>query len=237
MVASTSSSSVVTCRTVRPTSVGMLAMQAAQAGFNHIYGIPRNELPNPIRSRLRSLGLLLMLGSAVLLSAAATTFLAFANELTGRSGPGLQILGYLLTFVINAGLFTAAMQLLTARTLRVRQVIAGGLIAATFWMVLQTVGARFVGARLSHASALYGTFGLVLAALARIDVQALVLMLCAEINMIANHRLWPRALLGPFTDDVELTEADRRIYTTFAAAQRFKDFETVRVDFDRPSQR
>ncbi|MFC4041520.1 YihY/virulence factor BrkB family protein [Dactylosporangium siamense] len=216
---------------------GLGAMQAAQAGFNHIYGIPRNEQPNPIRSRLRSLGLLLMLGSAVLLSAAASTFVAFANELTGRSGPGLQLLGYVLTFVINAGLFTAAMQLLTARTLRVRQVLAGGLIAATFWMALQAVGARYVAAQLSHASALYGTFGLVLAALAWIYVQALVVMLCAEINMIANYRLWPRALLTLFTDDVELTEADRRIYTTLATAQRFKDFETVRVDFGPPSQR
>jgi membrane protein len=216
---------------------GLGAMQAAQAGFNHIYGIPRNEQPNPILSRLRSLGLLLTLGSAVLLSAAAATFVAFANELTGRSGPGLLLLGYLLTFVINAGLFTAAMQLLTARTLRVRQVIVGGLIAATSWMALQTVGARYIADRLSHASALYGTFGLVLAALAWIYLQALVLMLCAEINMIANDRLWPRALLTPFTDDVELTEADRRIYTTFAAAQRFKGFETVRVDFDRPPQR
>ena len=72
---------------------GLGAMQAAQAGFNHIYGIPRNEQPNPILSRLRSFGLLLTLGSAVLLSAAAATFVAFANELTGRSGPGLLLLG------------------------------------------------------------------------------------------------------------------------------------------------
>lgn len=212
---------------------GLGAMQAAQAGFNHIYGIPRNEQPNPVWSRLRSLGLLLMLGTAVLLSAASAAFVAFTHNLTGRSGPGLQLLGYLLTFVINAGLFTAAMQLLTARTLRLRQVIAGGLVAASFWLVLQTAGARYVAGRLTHASALYGTFGLVLAALAWIYLQALVLMLCAELNMIANYRLWPRALLAPFTDDVDLTEADRQIYTALAAAQRFKDCQTVHVEFGR----
>ncbi|GAA1510357.1 hypothetical protein GCM10009827_025680 [Dactylosporangium maewongense] len=215
---------------------GLGAMQAAQAGINHIYGVPRNEQPNAMRSRLRSLGLLLILGGAVLLSAAAAAFVAFANELTGRSGPRLQILGYLLTFVINAVLFTAAMQLLTARKLRVRQVITGGLIAATSWMALQTVGAQYVAARLSRASELYGTFGLVLAALAWIYLQALVLMLCAEINMILTYRLWPRALLTQFTDDVELTEADRRIYTSIATAQRFKAFETIQVDFGPPPQ-
>ncbi|GAA0714623.1 YihY/virulence factor BrkB family protein [Dactylosporangium roseum] len=216
---------------------GLGAMQAAQAGFNHIYCVPRDEQPNPVRSRLRSVGLLLMLGSAVLLSAAAATLVAVANALAGQSGPGLRLLGYLLTFVINAGLFTAAMQLLTARELRTRQVITGGLIAAVSWVVLQTEGARLLAAWLSHASALYGTFGLVLAAFAWIYLQALVLMLSAEINMVVHHRLWPRALLTPFTDNVELTEADRRFYTMYATARRFKGFETVRVDFGPPPQR
>ncbi|MFF5232419.1 YihY/virulence factor BrkB family protein [Dactylosporangium sp. NPDC000521] len=216
---------------------GLGAMQAAQAGINHIYGVPRNELPDPMRSRLRSLGLLLMLGGAVLLSAAGATFVTFANQLTGWSGPVPQVLGYLLTFVINTVIFTAAMQLLTVRKLRVRQVITGGLIAATSWLALQTFGAQYVAARLSRASELYGAFGLVLAALAWIYLQAFVLMLCVEINMIANYHLWPRALLAPFADEAELTEADRRIYATFAEAQRFKSFQTVRVDFDRPPRR
>src|SRR5947209_14493857 len=37
---------------------GLGAMQAAQAGFNQIYGVARNKQPNPIKSRVRSLGLL-----------------------------------------------------------------------------------------------------------------------------------------------------------------------------------
>jgi membrane protein len=51
--------------------------------------------------------------------------------------------------------------------------------------------------------------------------------------VVAQHRLWPRALLTLFTDDVELTEADRRAYEMHASARRFKGFETVRVDFTR----
>ncbi|MFG2044650.1 YihY/virulence factor BrkB family protein [Dactylosporangium sp. NPDC048998] len=216
---------------------GLGAMQAAQAGFNQIYGVPRNEQPNPALSRLRSLGLLLVLGGAVLLSTAAATLVAAADAIAGELGFGVRLLGYLLSFAINVGLFTAAMQLLTARNLHIRQVITGGLIAAAFWAVLQAEGARFLAHWLRHASALYGTFGLVLAALVWIYLQALVLMLSAEINMVASHRLWPRALLTPFTDDVELTEADRRLYTMYAAAHRFKGFETVRVSFSRPPRR
>nr|WP_277349710.1 YihY/virulence factor BrkB family protein [Planosporangium thailandense] len=209
------------------------AMQAAQAGFNRIYGVPRNEQPNPLLSRLRSLGLLLLLGSAVVLSTAVATLVSTAGTVI-RLGPGVRIVGYLLSFGINAGLFTTAMQLLTARKLRTRHVIVGGLIAAAAWLALQTVGASYLARRLSHASALYGAFGLVLAALAWIYLQAFVLMLAAEINMVADHRLWPRALLTPFTDDVDLTEADRRVYAMYVAAQRFKGFETVAVDLSRP---
>ena len=52
-----------------------------------------------------------------------------------------------------------------------------------------------------------------------------------EINVVLARRLWPRALLTPFTDNVELTEADRRAYVGYARAQRHKGFETVEVTF------
>jgi hypothetical protein len=41
--------------------------------------------------------------------------------------------------------------------------------------------------------------------------QALVL--CAEINAVRVDRLYPRALLTPFTHNVSLTPADRKAYT------------------------
>ena len=50
--------------------------------------------------------------------------------------------------------------------------------------------------------------------------------------MVLARRLWPRALLTPFTDAVELTEADQRAYTGYARAQRHKGFERVDVSFD-----
>ena len=46
-----------------------------------------------------------------------------------------------------------------------------------------------------------------------------------------NRRLWPRALLTPFTDRVDLTDADKQAYTGYALAQRHKGFETVEVTF------
>jgi YihY family inner membrane protein len=208
---------------------GLGAMQAAQAAFNKIYAVPRNSQPDPIKSRMRSIGLILLLGGAVLLSTGIGALSTVSNS--AELGEGLRLLGYALSFAINVALFTAAYQLLTARELHIRDVVTGGLIAGAAWEVLQTVGTYYLSHELTHSNDLYGTFGLILAAIAWIYLSALVLMISAEINVVLRQRLWPRALLTPFTDNVELTEPDRRAYTMYAMAERFKGFETVHIDF------
>jgi membrane protein len=60
-------------------------------------------------------------------------------------------------------------------------------------------------------------------------------MLGLETNVVLGKRLYPRALLTPFTDDVELTDADRRVYRDYARAQRHKGFERIHVTFGDPS--
>jgi hypothetical protein len=62
------------------------------------------------------------------------------------------------------------------------------------------------------------------------------LLLCATANVVATDRLHPRALLTPFTDDVELTSGDRRTYTGQAKAQRAKAFQRIDVSFDDHGQ-
>ncbi len=213
------------------------AMQAAQTAFNQIYGVPRNEQPNPLYSRLRSVGLVGLLGAAVLMSTAIASFVATTNRLAAQLGPGLRIAGYGISFALNVTLFTAAFQLLTARDLRVRNVLTGGVIAGASWELLQTVGSRYVAREVSHGASLYGVFGVVLATIAWIYLQALALMLAAEVNVVLHQRLWPRALLTPFTDAVDLTDADERAYVMYAVTQRFKGFERVHADFLRDGRR
>ena len=80
----------------------------------------------------------------------------------------------------------------------------------------------------------YGAFAIVLGLLAWIFLAALSVIVGIEIDIVRTKRLDPRALLTPFTDDVELTTADRRSYTDAAVAQRHKGFEQVVVSFDEP---
>jgi membrane protein len=214
---------------------GLGAMQAAQAGFNTIYGVPRNRQPNPIKSRLRSIGLLGLLGSGVLLSTAIAAILSTANGISQAIGPEVAVIGYVLNYAVNVALFSAAFRLLTALELRFRQVLAGGMVAAGAWMLVQTFGSSYIGHVFKHSDHLYGVFAVVLATLAWIYLQSLILMLSAEINVVLQNRLWPRSLLTPFTDNVILTSADRRVYELYAKTQRFKGFETVTAEFKVPS--
>ena len=85
---------------------------------------------------------------------------------------------------------------------------------------------------LAETTALNQTFGLVLGLIGLIFLAALVAVLGIEVNVVLARGLWPRALLTPFTDAVDLTDADRRAYALYAQAQRHKGFESVTVRFD-----
>jgi hypothetical protein len=132
--------------------------------------------------------------------------------------------------------FILAFRLATARKLTTRQVAPGALIAAVVWQLLQTFGVTYVSHVVSTASAVNGVFALVLGLLAFLYLAAVAGVLCVEINVVHVDKLYPRALLTPFTDDVDLTAGDRRSYTGLAKSQRQKGFETVHVTFDPPDR-
>ena len=85
--------------------------------------------------------------------------------------------------------------------------------------------------------ATYGVFGVVLGLLAWLWLGALTVVFAAEVNVVRARRLWPRSLLTPFTDAVELTAADEAAYSSYAQTERHKGFQTVDVDFEGDPER
>ncbi|MFD0854595.1 YhjD/YihY/BrkB family envelope integrity protein, partial [Actinomadura adrarensis] len=135
---------------------------------------------------------------------------------------------------VNVVLFTVAFQVLTARRLTIAQVRTGAIVAALVWQIIQEGCAFLLGHMLKGASAPYGMFGIVLGMLTWIYLGAATFVLSAELNVVRERRLWPRSLLTPFTDNVELTAGDRRAYTSYAKTERHKGFENLDVDFSPP---
>lgn len=207
---------------------GLGVGQALQNAMDTVWAVPKHKRPNPIRSRVRSLLLLLVLGSAAI----AATVLAAAGHATGALGVYSKIGLVLAAVVINTLICLVAFRVTTARTLTYRQVLPGALAAAFIWQMLQWFGAGYVAHTVKRASATNSVFALVLGALAFLFLASVALVMCAEINVVLVERLYPRALLGAFSDDADLTAADRRTYTKKVKAERVKAFERVSVRFD-----
>jgi membrane protein len=208
---------------------GLGVAQAVQHAMNTAWSVPRNNRPNPFLARGRSLLLLATAGLAVV---GTTTLSTLGAGNAGSLGIALRILALVGSIAVNAVVFVLAFKLATARPLTFRQVAPGALTAAVLWQLLQTFGVGYVSHVVQHASAVNGVFALVLGLLAFLYLAAVFGVLSVEINVVRVDRLWPRALLTPFTDDVHLTPGDQRSYTSLAKAQRSKGFEQVHVTFD-----
>ncbi|MBI5340185.1 MAG: YihY/virulence factor BrkB family protein [Mycolicibacterium rufum] len=209
---------------------GLGVGNALQNAMNTVWAVPRYTRPDPIRARLYSLVLLIVLGSAVI----GTTVLTAV----GRAWAGLGFLGtvgvVVASLALNTAVCVAAFRVTTVRSLSYRDVLPGALTAAVLWQMLQWFGAAYVAHVLGTASATNSVFAIVLGLLAFLYLVSTSLLVCAEINAVRVDRLHPRALLTPFTDNVELTEADRKMYAGQAEAQQAKGFQRVDVTFHQP---
>ncbi|HET8583558.1 MAG TPA: YhjD/YihY/BrkB family envelope integrity protein [Jatrophihabitans sp.] len=208
---------------------GLGVAQAAQNAMNTMWRVPRNSRPNPIRSRLRSLVLLAVVGVAVI----ATTGLAALGSVFGGFGVAAKVGIGAGTLLINTVVFVAAFRAATARDISVRDTLPGATAAATLWLALQYVGSLYVAHVVRHASEINGVFAVVLGLIVWLYLESLIVVLAVEYNTVRALRLYPRALLTPLTDDVDLTAADRTSYTQQARAARAKGFEKIDVRFDK----
>ena len=206
--------------------------QSTQHIMNTAWSVPRNSRPNPLLLRVRSLLLLIVAGSAVL-AISVFSALGSSSEVFGPAGnAAIRWLILLGTVAIVTAVLTSLFRLAAARSHPWVRAVPGAFFTALGWQVLQVGGAWYATRILAETTALNQTFGLVLGLIGLIFLAALVAVLGIEINVVLVRRLWPRALLTPFTDAVDLTDADRRAYAHYAMAQRHKGFETVSVRFD-----
>ena len=215
---------------------GLGIAQAVQYAMNTAWAIPKHRRPNPFVARLRSLMLLLSAGLAVLCSSGLSVLGSSGGAFGAEFGVGLHLALTGVAMVINAVVFVLAFKLATPRTLTVRQVAPGALVAAVVWQLLQSFGGRYVGHVVKSSSTTNAVFALVLGLLAFFYLAAIAFVLCVEIDVVRVDRLYPRSLLAPFTDNVELTRGDEQVYTDAARSQSAKGFERVDVRFD-PSPR
>ncbi len=218
---------------------GLIAMygasrvaQATQHAMNVSWGVPRHRRPNPIVARLRStiligIAALALLGSTIL-SALSSSAEAYGVELGGLTAGALLAVSMLMI----CAFFALGMKTSTTRSLTWSEVLPGAITAALGWQLLQSFGATYVGRVVNSTNDTYGVFALVLGLMAWLFLVASVLVLSVEINVVRVEGLYPRALLAPFTEDTDLTDADEQSFTDTATSTKVKESEDVEVTFD-----
>lgn len=200
-----------------PIAVGIVVLlfgargvaDAMQNALCTVWGISRSARPGFPWPMIYGAGLVCTVG----LGLVVTTFL---SSLAGGAGHVLHgalatIGAVAVSLVLNLGVFWLGFRLATMRHVPWRYMRVGATIAAIVWQVLQVVGGYVVSHQLSRASALYGTFGVVLGLLAWLYLQAEVTLYAAEVDVVLVRRLWPRSIKS---DNGDRMRCDERAGTT-----------------------
>lgn len=205
--------------------------QAVQNAANIAWSVPRNSRANPFLLRFRSLLFLSIGGTGILLLAIATSLLANPDALGTELQSSLGLVSRIVGFVLTLAIFVAVFRLISLGRAKPRAVLPGAFVTAVLWQGLQYVGNTYVREVIGKANQVNQTFALVLGLLAFIYIASIMVVLGLEVNVVLRRRLYPRALLTPFTDNVILTPADQRAYAAYAKSQRHKGFQSVEVTF------
>jgi uncharacterized BrkB/YihY/UPF0761 family membrane protein len=215
---------------------GVLGLAAAsQNALNVAWAVPRNSRFNPIIGRFRGFVFFALAGVLLIAAASLSVTLANLGSLQPQISTWAQRLGHVAAMVLLTLVLTLMMRHTTARRPSFRTCLPGAIVIAVLWQGLQYVGGIYVRGVISAAGEMNSIFALVLGLFGLLFLASSCAVLGMEVSVVAKERLYPRALMTPFTDNVELTDADRRAYVSYAKAMRHKGFERIQVVFDRTS--
>jgi membrane protein len=203
---------------------GLGVLRVMQTAMNAIWNVPYRHRPNFLKTLLRAMIMLAVLGVITVGSAVAGSVGA------GNDNPLLSILWVVVSLALNLALFLLAFRILTAADVSWGDVFPGAVVAAVAWTALQALGGYFVRHQLDGATETYGTFATVIGLLAWMYLGAQVTLLAAEVNVVRKRRLWPRGIVQP-----PLTDADERALRTYAEVEERRPEEDVRVRIDDPA--
>lgn len=198
---------------------------AVRHALDHAWEVPRSNRSGFPKNTLKSLALITGGGIGLLVSA---TLSGIATSALSHMWY-FRLLPIILGVAINYLVFLFIFRIGTSRKHSIPDIRLGALTAALALLILQFAGVSLMHHQLKNATGAYGQFGIVLALLFWIYLQAQVFMYAVQINVVHTFRLWPRSLTGK-----ELTEADDKALSYYAKRERLQspDTETVRVAVD-----
>ncbi len=169
---------------------GLGVVLETEKTFDRVWGVPDDDQGGFVGSRLRAIGLLVLLGGLAVVSTIVASLVSGGADLFG------PVWGILIATVLNLGVFGAVFRLLTSSAVPFGDLALGIVIATIGWELLQLLGGWYVSHEVKSATPVYGTFALVIGLLAWIHLGAMSVVMAAEANVVRARRLWPRSFFG-----------------------------------------
>jgi YihY family inner membrane protein len=210
---------------------GIGVVRTSQTAFNSIWEIPYHERPGMLAQILRSLWVLATIGLGLVLTTLISGFVTSSSTgvnlgTAGRAG------GYVLSAVLDIGLFVAAFRILTDREVTVRDVLPGAVFSGAVFFILEQLSAFIISRHLKSAQPTYGHFATVVTILWWFYLQSVITLLGAQLNVVLKERLHPRSVA-----DSPKTEADHRALQAYAEERTYQPEEKVHTEVRRQSPR
>lgn len=200
---------------------GLGVTVALGRAFAEIWDVPRVQQPSGLKARGRGFIVLVILG-VTMIASTVVTGLAIGGGIGPAAQRGAAVVAALAS---NGVIFLTVFALLTPERRGIVELLPGVAIAAVGAFALQSLGGWYVDRTITDASAIYGTFALVIGLLSWFFLVSHLLLVAAEINVVLRWRLWPRSVTG------ELEPADRRALSRGAEAARMDRRQEIEVDF------
>lgn len=199
---------------------------AIQNAMNTVWGVPQFRRSGFPWSKLRSLGLIAVIGPGQIITISLSGVAGGAGHLGGIASRAVPIV---ISLVLNIGLFWLGFRLATSVEVATRDLRLSAILAALAWQLLQLLGGYFLTHQTQTNSA-YGIFAVVLGLLAWFYLQAQITLYVVELNVVRVRRLWPRSIAPP-----PLSDADMRSYQMYAEASQRRPEVDIQVR-ERPPE-
>jgi membrane protein len=201
---------------------GLGVTLAIGRALDELWAVRRVDRPDFVHSRLRGLAILVVIGTANVLT---TVIVTLARNGTIQP-PAAGIATFAGSAAIDFVVFVTAFRVLTAARVTTRQVLPGAVLATISWLGLQTLGGLYVEHVVAQSNETYGVFAAVIGLLSWLWLAAQLSLVAGEVNVVLAERLWPRSVFGG------LAPADERAMRTAAEAEQRDRRQHIVVSFD-----
>lgn len=168
---------------------GSTIIVVLQKAMNVIWDV--EEERGFVKQRLLALGFLLLLGTVIILSFAATTF---ANYLASADAPILpdmswiaKAASYVVPLLISVLAFSLIYKLLPNTKVRWKVALVGGVVAGVLWEIAK-IGFTYYVVNFANYNAVYGSLGGIILFLIWVNYSAIIVILGGEVSSMWSRK-------------------------------------------------